>query len=219
MKKTKRQLKALATLNLDLFEPEAISVPAPATIHALIQEYAHPSAVAVSSLEETKAPALPTELPSVADLYSLFDRYNWMYFEGSLRRPSIEYSVRMTSAGAYLPGRRLIRIGVKYHRIFPEEVADTLKHEMIHIIHLKHNAAFKAEASRIGASLRARSHPALRRPPRYVYVCDNCGCEYPRQKMLRMASCGTCSTGGRYDRRYKLRLKDSLRRRQKTLRR
>ncbi|MCP4683862.1 MAG: hypothetical protein GY867_00285 [bacterium] len=219
MKKTKRQLKALAALNLDLFEPEVISVPAPATIHARIRDCARPAAVAVSSLDEVEAPELATELPSVAELYSLFDRYNWMYFEGALPRPSVEYSPRMTSAGAYLPGRRLIRMGLKYHRIFPEEIADTLKHEMIHIIHLKHDAAFKAEASRIGASLRAKSHPSLRRPPRYIYVCDNCGCEYPRQKRLRMASCGTCSTGGRYDRRFKLRLKDSANRRQKTLRR
>ncbi len=219
MKKTKRQLKALAALNLDLFEPEVVSVPAPATIHALIRDYARPTAVAVSSLEDDREPEILPELPSVADLYSLFDRYNWMYFDGGLPRPIIEYSKRMTSAGAYLPGRRLIRIGLKYHKIFPEEITDTLKHEMLHIIHLKHDAAFKAEASRIGASLRAKSHPALRRPPRYVYICDSCGSEYPRQKRLRMASCGTCSRGGRFDRRFKLRLKDSAKRRQAVLKR
>jgi len=219
MRKTKRQLKALAALNLDLFEPEDISVPAPATIHALIREHAHPTAEAVSSLENSRPEPLSPELPPVADLYRLFDRYNWMYFEGALPRPTIEYSSRMTSAGAYIPGRRMIRIGVKYHRVFPDEVADTLKHEMIHMIHLKHDAAFKAEASRIGASVRARSHPSLRRPPRYIYVCDNCGTEYPRQKILRMASCGTCSAGGRYDRRYKLRLKDSARRQQRQFKR
>jgi predicted SprT family Zn-dependent metalloprotease len=219
MKETKRQLKALAALNLDLFEPEVISVPAPATIHTLIREHARPSAVAVSSLEEDRVSEPPLELPSEADLYSLFDRYNWMYFDGALPRPIIEYSRRMTSAGAYLPGRRLIKIGLKYHRIFPEEISDTLKHEMIHIVHLKHDAAFKAEASRVGASLRAKSHPALRRPPRYVYVCDGCGTEYPRQKTLRMASCGTCSTGGRYDRRFKLRLKDSAGLRDRLLKR
>ena len=219
MKKTKRQLKALTALNLDLFEPEVVSVPAPATIDALIRDHARPTAVAVSSLEDDRALESLSEMPTVADLYSLFDRYNWMYFDGVLPRPSIEYSRRMTSAGAYLPGRRLIRIGLKYHQIFPEEIADTLKHEMIHIIHLKHDAAFKAEASRIGASLRAKSHPALRRPPRYTYICDSCGSVYPRQKRLRMASCGTCSRGGRYDRRFKLRLTDSANCRQRLLRR
>jgi predicted SprT family Zn-dependent metalloprotease len=219
MKKTKRQLKALAALNLDLFEPEIISVPAPATIHTRIKDQARPDAVAVSSLEEARIPKSPPELPTVGELYQLFDRYNWMYFDGGLPRPRIEYSSRMTSAGAYLPGQKLIRIGLKYHRIFPEEIADTLKHEMIHIRHLKHDAAFKAEANRIGASVRAKTHPDLQKPPRYVYVCDNCGAEYPRQKILRMASCGTCSARGRYDPRYKLRLRDSARRRQRQLRR
>lgn len=219
MKKTRRQLKALAALNLDLFEPEVIAVPAPATIHALIKEKAHPAVAAVASLEDLPPDQTSSKLPTVAELYQLFDRYNWMYFEGALPRPSIEYSSRMTSAGAYLPGRRLIRIGIKYHRIFPEEVADTLKHEMIHLRHLKHDAAFKAEAARVGASVRAKSHPALRRPPRYIYICDNCGTEYPRQKILRMASCGSCSARGRYDRRYKLRLKDSARRQQGQVRR
>lgn len=215
MKKTKRQLKALAALNLDLFEPEVISIPAPATIHTRIKDHARPAAEAISSLDEAGTPEESPQLPTVAELYRLFDRYNWMYFEGGLPRPIIEYSSRMTSAGAYLPSRRIIRIGLKYHRIFPEEITDTLKHEMIHLIHLNHNAAFKAEAARLGASVRARSHPLLRRPPRYIYVCDNCGAEYPRQKILRMASCGTCSAGGRYDRRYKLRLKDSARRRRR----
>ncbi|RME29453.1 MAG: hypothetical protein D6800_02660, partial [Candidatus Zixiibacteriota bacterium] len=46
-----------------------------------------------------------------------------------------------------------------------------------------------------------------RRPFRYLYVCDACGTEYPRRKQLRSASCGKCSAGGRFDPRFKLRLK------------
>ncbi|MBI4879085.1 MAG: hypothetical protein HY812_05410 [Planctomycetes bacterium] len=41
-------------------------------------------------------------------------------------------------------------------------------------------------------------------PPRYVYECPACGERYPRQRRLRMASCGSCSST--YDGRFKLRL-------------
>jgi predicted SprT family Zn-dependent metalloprotease len=146
-------------------------------------------------------------MPEVAELYRMFERFNWMYFAGQLPRVRIEYSKRMSSAGSYTPQRRLIRIGRKYHQLFPDELEDTLKHEMIHILHLRHGAAFKAEAARIGASVRAKSHPALRKPPKYVYRCPGCEREYPRQKRLRMASCGVCTTGRSFDPRYKLKLK------------
>ncbi len=212
MGQSKRQLKALAALNLDLFRPDSVVLPAPATLYTKIAAGAGSRIEAVSSLDLDISFSPGAELPEVQELYHLFERYNWMYFEGRLPRPVIEYSSRMTSAGSYIPLRHLIRIGRKYHEIFPDEIGDTLKHEMIHMIHLKHDAAFKAEATRIGASVRARSHPQLRKPPRYIYVCDNCGTEYPRQKRLRMASCGICSRGRVYDPRFKLRLKDSLKR-------
>jgi predicted SprT family Zn-dependent metalloprotease len=201
-KKSKRQFKALAALNLDLFYPESLVPPPPATIHNRIREAAvRPVTDTVAGLETERK-----NLPTLAELSELFDRLNWQYFQGRLPRVTIEYSNRMTSAGSYTPHRKLIRIGRKYHEIFPQDVVDTLKHEMIHIIHLNHDADFKREAKRIGASLRARTHPALRRPPKYLYICPDCDREYPRQKRLRMASCGRCSSGGRFDERYKLRL-------------
>jgi SprT-like protein len=210
-KPTKRQVQAAFALNLDLFEPEIKQVPAPATLHTRIQAYAEPSAETVA-MADTEGEVVRVELPDVEELCRLFDRYNWMYFSGRLPRPRIEISNRMTTAGAYYPGQRLIKIGRKYHELFPDEVVDTLKHEMIHLIHLKHGAAFKAEAARIGASVRAQSHPDLRRPPRYVYECPGCGLEYPRQKRIVLGSCGKCSPGGKYDRRFKLVLKSSPRR-------
>jgi predicted SprT family Zn-dependent metalloprotease len=210
MRRSKRQVQALEALNLDLFRPDVVTPPAPATIHALIREQAHPIAEAVSSLEDRSILEPNVPLPDIDDLYRLFDRYNWLFFEGRLKRPRIEYSSRMTSAGAYIPGGRLIRIGRKYHELFPDELADTLKHEMIHLLHINHDATFKAEARRIGASVRAKSHPTLQKRPRYIYHCPRCGSEYPRQKRLRMASCGSCSAGGRFDSRYKLVLKASL---------
>lgn len=150
-----------------------------------------------------------SELPSIENLNRMFDIYNAQYFQGKLPRVTIRYSKRMLAAGGYFPQKREIRISEKYHKIFPDEVYDTLKHEMIHIVHLRHNAAFKRMARRIGASVQANEHPSLRRPARYLYVCPRCLTEYPRHKRLRMASCGRCSSGG-FDERFKLVLKKNL---------
>lgn len=203
MRCNKSQKKALAALNYDLFQPENLTPPAPATLYTLIRQHQIPApAVSLANI-----PTSSTGLPPVEELYRMFDRFNWIYFEGRLPKVKIEYSTRMTSAGSYTPQRRLIRIGRKYHQVFPEELADTLKHEMIHLRHFRHGSAFKAEAARVGASVRAKSHPSLQKPPRYVYECPRCGREYPRQKRLRMASCGVCTSGRRFDPRFKLKLK------------
>lgn len=202
MRRNKSSHKALAALNFDLFQVESLTQPAPVTLYTKIREHA----MAVPKVE---LPVAKTEggLPTLGELHRMFDRFNWIHFEGKLPRANIEYSTRMSSAGSYTPQRRLIRIGRKYHELFADEIADTLKHEMIHILHIRHDANFKAEAVRVGASLRAKSHPLLRKPPKYLYVCPHCFREYPRQKRLRMASCGECSIGRRFDKRYKLRLR------------
>ena len=200
MPRTKTQRKALAALNYDLFSRENIAPPAPVAINTRIDAHtASPPPV------EVKSPAIDAaELPSETELYRMFDMYNWLYFGGKLPGVEIQYSTRMSTAGSYSIEKRLIKIGRKYHEIFPEEVSDTLKHEMIHIRHFKHDSAFKREALRIGASVKAQSHPLLQKSPRYIYACPGCGKEYPRQKRLRMSSCGDCSARGRFDRRYKL---------------
>lgn len=48
--------------------------------------------------------------------------------------------------------------------------------------------------------------PADRAPPvpRFLYGCPECGETYPRQRPLRLASCGRCAPG--YDGRFRLRL-------------
>ncbi|MCK5125762.1 MAG: SprT-like domain-containing protein [candidate division Zixibacteria bacterium] len=153
--------------------------------------------------------AISPDLPSIDNLEQMYDIYNAQYFGGRLPRVKITFSKRMLAAGCYFPQRLEIRISEKYHAIFPDEVYDTLKHEMIHVIHLKHNAEFKKMAKRIGASVRANEHPDLRRPPKYLYVCPHCHIEYPRTKRLRLASCGRCSKRG-YDKRFKLILKKNL---------
>lgn len=201
-KHSKIQREVLKALNYDLFNPEKITPPAPATLYTKIRE----QSVRHSLAGEEEFLSGTGELPDEKELVRRYEMYNRVYFEGKLPRVRIIYSNRMTSAGSYTPHTKVIKIGRKYHQIFPEEINDTLKHEMIHIRHLKHDRSFKAEARRVGASLRANSHPALTRPPKYIYICTNCGRKYPRQKRLRMASCGVCSRGGVFDERYKLKL-------------
>ena len=201
-----RQKKALRALNLDLFRPEQLKPPAPATLHTKIQQQAQ---IKTNFMSEPKVTSID-ELPDIEELYRRFEMYNWYYFGGKLPRVRIEYSNRMTSAGSYTPDKKLIKIGRKYHEIFPEEINDTLKHEMIHIRYLNHDRNFKKEAVRIGASIKAQLHPALQRPPKYVYFCPECRREYPRQRRLRMASCGYCSSGRKYNEKFKLILKKNL---------
>lgn len=194
----KSRKKALAAQNYDLF----------ATVGSAGIDQAGFAVGQVPGLSDRRAkpPVSSGSLPSEAELYRLFHQFNLTYFQGRLPEVTIVYSNRMRSAGSYQPDGKLIKVGRKYHEIFPEDIHDTLKHEMIHILNLRHDAAFRAEALRIGATVRAQSHPSLRRLPKYLYVCPNCRAEYPRQKRLRMASCGTCSPGGKYNRNYKLKL-------------
>ncbi|MDF1545983.1 MAG: SprT-like domain-containing protein [bacterium] len=205
MSKSKAQKKALAALNFDLFQLENITPIAPATIDTKIRQ--HQQQVPVSSPKRIEVSN--SRLPSIAELQQMYNRFNWQYFGGKLPAVHIEYSSRMLCAGSCNPREKLIRMGKKYHQIFPSDIEDTLKHEMIHLIHFNHDANFRREARRVGTSVRARSHPSLRRPPKYLYHCKSCGAEYPRQKRLRMASCGKCSRGRKFDLQFKLRLKKS----------
>lgn len=153
----------------------------------------------------------PEGLPTVDELYSRFRLFNVQFFAGRLPTPKIRYSKRLLAAGLYVRDHNEIVISEKYHSIFPADLDDTLKHEMIHLVHFNHDGNFRREARRIGASFRAKSHPSLRLPPRYVYYCPNCKTEYPRRKRMRQASCGICSPS-KFDPRFKLVLKSSLRR-------
>lgn len=164
-------------------------------------------------LAQPKPPAPDSEngiLPSVEELYLRFRDFNIKYFAGKLPTPRIRYSNRMLCAGQYIRSRQEIVLSRRYHEIFPQDVDDTLKHEMIHIIHFNHDIEFKREAQRIGASVKAKNHPELRMQARYVYQCKACKTEYPRRKRLISASCGKCSPN-RFDSRFKLALKKKLR--------
>ncbi len=201
MKAKKTRLRAVA-LNYDLFQLETLTPPAPATLYTKIMQ----DAARVIQIETPPVTKTPTELPTVAELYRIYDELNFRYWNGKLPAVTIQYSSRMLSAGSYTPHNKLIKLGRKYHQLFPAEIVDTLKHEMIHILHFYHDAAFKREAERVGTTVKATYHPSLQRPPKFIYVCPSCKHEYPRHKRLRMHSCGACSRG-RFDPRFKLQLR------------
>lgn len=190
MKMTRKSRKALAEVNYDLFHP------------VVSRSVENERSRAFRPGEEGKT----SSLPALPELYAMFDNLNFQYFDGRLPRPKISYSARMLIAGTFTPPKNEIRIGRKYHEVFPDEIEDTMKHEMIHIIHPRHDRKFKAVARRIGASLKARTHPSLQGNHKYLYTCPHCGQEYPRQKRLRMAYCGVCARGGRFDAEFKLKL-------------
>jgi len=208
--------------NYDLFDPANIfpelqAMPVPQATPVLIPpELSTPGLTApeqtASVLIEPEPEALIEEepikeLPTDSELYEIFDRLNFKYFDNQIPRLNIKYSKRMLIAGSYCPTKKEIKIGWKYHLIFRNDIEDTMAHEMIHYFYPNHGRQFRAMAKSLGVSLKAKEHPGLRLTCRYLYYCPNCGRECPRQKRLRMASCGKCSTGRQFDARFKLKLK------------
>lgn len=191
MRFSKKRLKKMYEVNYDLFGGDNLSA-------------------VISSLPEIDDPVenqSPSDLPTIDDLYKLFDKLNFRIFNNQLPRLRIKYSDKMLIAGSFMPSLNEIRIGRKYHRIFPDDIEDTLAHEMIHFIYPNHGPQFKRVAGKFGISMKAKDHPDLRTTYRYLYYCPSCGKEYPRRKRLRMASCGSCTSGRIFDRNFKLVLK------------
>jgi len=197
MRYGRKQMQLIKESNYDLFDPVNI----------------FPELLSVPDVEETKEiegkieKEPDRELSSVSELYKIFDRLNLRLFNNQIPRLTIKYSKRMLIAGSFNPVKNEITIGRKYHLIFRDDIEDTLAHEMIHYFYPNHGRQFKDMANRLGVSLKAKEHPNLRLACRYLYYCPSCGREYPRRKRLRMASCGNCTTGRKYDDRFKLKLK------------
>lgn len=146
-------------------------------------------------------------LPDAAELARRYAQFNLRYFRNTLPRVIIKWSKRMRIAGTCDSHRRIITLSHTYHTHFPDDVDDTLKHEMIHLRCPHHDAAFRREAARIGASVHCRDYPELHPRARYMYVCPVCDTEYPRVKRAQLY-CGRCARRG-FDPRFKLVLRSS----------
>lgn len=137
--------------------------------------------------------AFPTKpLPDERDLAVLFHNLNLHYFGGALPAALIRWSGRMRIAGTCDPRRRVITLSRAYHSHFPDDIEDTLKHEMIHLRNPNHDTAFRKEAERIGTSVHCREYPGLHPRARYVYQCPNCRTVFHRARRERLY-CGRCA--------------------------
>jgi len=149
----------------------------------------------------------PSRLVDGKELTRLYEQINEKHFAGKLPSARVEWSSRLRIAGNCRPDEREIRLSISYHTHYPEEIINTLIHEMLHLVYPIHNASFRRAAQRIGISLHCRDYPGMHPRSRYVYLCPNCRTVYRRQKRADI-SCGKCS-GQAYDSRYKLVLKKS----------
>jgi predicted SprT family Zn-dependent metalloprotease len=146
--------------------------------------------------------AVSIALPDEAELRRRFRAFNDEFFDGALPDAKVRWSNRMRIAGTCNHVQRIISLSRPYHEHFPHDVDDTLKHEMIHLIHHGHDAVFKREAERVGASVHCREYPGLHPRARIVYLCPGCDAVFHRTRKERLF-CGKCSRG-RHDTRFEL---------------
>jgi len=152
------------------------------------------------------------ELPPTAELYALYDQLRRQYFvvDDQYAIPpsadvTIEWSARLTrSAGICYRPADVIRLSTHYHERYPGEIANTLTHEMIHLVVPGHGPAFRAwlvRIERLGGhvSRYAQERAKAPAPPRWCYRCRTCGLEWNRRRryahQARHHRCGRC--GGR----------------------
>jgi len=131
-------------------------------------------------------------LPSKKTLEEKYDKFNKEYFNNQLPYDTkIEWSTKMTkSAGLCIPRKKIIRISWHYARRFPEDVENTLIHEMIHLKFPNHGPQFYAEVDRINAYGKMKvSRFSLGRAaePKYYYICTKCGIQFGRDKRVNIA--------------------------------
>lgn len=134
-----------------------------------------------------------------------FERLNQAHFGSHLTMPEIVVSTRKTYGGYYQPSRH--RIVVSWQAFLEHglpETLNTFRHEVAHIVHPNHSAAFWQLASALGVTRRYASPPVVRRGRCYIYACPACERRFERRRRLRAASCACCDS--RYNPRYVLRL-------------
>ncbi len=135
-----------------------------------------------------------------------FDRLNAAHFGGRLTCPEIVISRRKTYGGYYQPQKhRIVLSWQAYQEHGWDETVNTFRHEVAHIVHRDHSAAFWTLARTLGVVRRYAAAPVVpaRTSYRYVYACPVCGRRVHRhRRMRRPASCGICDK--RFNPRYAL---------------
>ena len=147
---------------------------------------------------------MPSELPNVADLQMLFAQYNFVHFDGEIPAYRIAYNARFSNvAGRITYKPPLIELSPKHLRGKPEELRDTLLHEMIHAwLHARgenpgHTPAFKRKMRELGLSSiyhdLGTAAPVNPSTKRYILRCEKCGMEaLRRRKPAPHVICARC---------------------------
>ena len=130
-------------------------------------------------------------------LWEEFARLNDTYFAGALDLRELVVSTRKKYGGYCQPGRRKIVVSWQEYSDYGwDETLITFRHEVAHLVHPNHSAAFWALAHQLGCPTdRKRARPPKDRPAgwwRFAYECPVCKSRVYRRKKLVRASCGRC---------------------------
>lgn len=135
-----------------------------------------------------------------------FDRLNCVHFDGRLKPPAIEFSMRKTFGGYYQKkAHRIVLSWQAYREHGWNEVVNTFRHEVAHIVHLHHRREFWELAYSLGVERKYAAAPLTRkrRPARIlVYACPVCGGQIHRRRRIKNSSCARCDS--KYNPRYRL---------------
>lgn len=143
-------------------------------------------------------------LPDVADLQLLFAQLNYVHFDGEIPSYRIAYNNRFANlAGRITYKPPTIELSPKHLDGKPDELRETLLHEMIHAwLHARgqnpgHTLAFKKKMRELG--LRSIYHdlgtarPLNESMKRYILRCEKCTGELLRKrKPPANAVCARC---------------------------
>lgn len=133
----------------------------------------------------------------LARLWEEFRHLNDEHFGGSLALTEIRLSTRKQYGGYYMKARGLIVLSWQAHRDHGwDETLNTFRHEVAHIVHQDHSAAFWELAYRLGCTRRHAASPLNRTHGycRYTYECPSCKAQVFRRKRLTKSSCGRCDS-------------------------
>lgn len=136
----------------------------------------------------------------------------------------VVWNERMRSAAGRADYRTsCVTLNPRLHAFGAEEIDRTLRHELAHLLAQAragrrrispHGAEWQLACADLGIAGEARCHtlglPVQRRARRYRYECPACARTFPRTQPLKRASaclaCCRARNGGKYDRRFRLRL-------------
>ncbi|MBV8151022.1 MAG: SprT-like domain-containing protein [Candidatus Eremiobacteraeota bacterium] len=132
-------------------------------------------------------------LPGVAELQMLFAQFNNLYFDGKIPAHEIAYNARFSNMAGritYKPPK--IELSPKHLAGKPDELRETLLHEMIHAWlfalgrNPTHSAAFKRKMRELGLSSiyhdLGKAAPLYESPKRFILRCEHCRREALRRR-------------------------------------